>query len=356
MHLMEPYREKVRSAVLAACMQACERPLPARCAAGYGNSEITFNRRLQLPSGRVIVARNPGGPRDTTVSLLRFDGLDGGPIATVVGYGTHPIILGHQNSAISPDYPGTTRQVFESIVGGVCLFRQGCAGDQIPYEAISGDLGLVEQIGKRLGADAASGALAIDTHASSEELEEVIESGAPLGMWRKTYSPDGTDCVRALTRSIALPMRELPPLSELQAEADAAQARFAPLDANNCSPDEFASAHMRLKRAFKRLALGKQALAPPPIELHAVRIGDMAMLTAPLELFASTGLAIRAASPFPVTFVGGYANGNEGYLPLREDYDVGGYEIEFSSCFAPDAEAVLRREADDLLRILWQQH
>jgi hypothetical protein len=48
----------------------------------------------------------------------------------------------------------------------------------------------------------------------------------------------------------------------------------------------------------------------------------------PGEIFASTALTIRAAMPAgPTPFVLSLSDGNPGYIPAREDYPAGGYEV-----------------------------
>ena len=67
---------------------------------------------------------------------------------------------------------------------------------------------------------------------------------------------------------------------------------------------------------------------PPTMEvkLQTLRIGDIAIASAPSEVFAETGLAIKQGSPFRRTFVMELANGYSGYLPTREQHELGGYE------------------------------
>ncbi|MFM8992183.1 MAG: neutral/alkaline non-lysosomal ceramidase N-terminal domain-containing protein, partial [Alphaproteobacteria bacterium] len=139
MELVPAYRAKVLDALREAARAARAALRPARSASGYGRSEVTVNRRLALPDGRVVVSQNWDGYRDPVLSVLRIDALDGRSIATIVGYGTHPIVLAHGNRLVSPDYPGHLKRVVEQAMGGHCLFLQGCAGDQIPREALVAD-------------------------------------------------------------------------------------------------------------------------------------------------------------------------------------------------------------------------
>ena len=53
---------------------------------------------------------------------------------------------------------------------------------------------------------------------------------------------------------------------------------------------------------------------------------DIAIWSAPLELFCEISNEIRDRSPFPYTFYFGYTNGWLGYFLTEEEYKYGGYE------------------------------
>jgi hypothetical protein len=67
---------------------------------------------------------------------------------------------------------------------------------------------------------------------------------------------------------------------------------------------------------------------PPRIDvpLQAVRIGDLAVVAIPFEVFVEMGLELKAKSPFPDTFAVSLANGAYGYLPTVAHHQLGGYE------------------------------
>jgi hypothetical protein len=76
----------------------------------------------------------------------------------------------------------------------------------------------------------------------------------------------------------------------------------------------------------------RKALAPHQGEvrkdwLQVLRIGDVAFVGVPGELFAKLGLGIKRRSPFRYTYVIGHANGCIGYIPDREAFDLGGYQV-----------------------------
>ena len=44
------------------------------------------------------------------------------------------------------------------------------------------------------------------------------------------------------------------------------------------------------------------------------------------EVFVELGIHAKKHSPFGSTMIGGYTNGNMGYIPTRSAFDEGGYE------------------------------
>lgn len=76
------------------------------------------------------------------------------------------------------------------------------------------------------------------------------------------------------------------------------------------------------KRTLNQLKKPDQITIP----LHVFGIGDLGVASIPFEVFAETGLEIKAKSPFKQTFVIGLANGYWGYLPTPAQHELGGYE------------------------------
>jgi hypothetical protein len=61
------------------------------------------------------------------------------------------------------------------------------------------------------------------------------------------------------------------------------------------------------------------------LRLQALRIGDLGITAMPNEVFALTGLKIKAQSPLQPAFNISLANGAEGYIPPPEQHKLGGY-------------------------------
>ena len=75
--------------------------------------------------------------------------------------------------------------------------------------------------------------------------------------------------------------------------------------------------------AFEQLELKRRGSTE--LVLQALRIGDLGIAALPNEVFALTGLKLKAQSPLPLTMNVELANGAEGYIPPPEQHALGGY-------------------------------
>jgi hypothetical protein len=69
------------------------------------------------------------------------------------------------------------------------------------------------------------------------------------------------------------------------------------------------------------------------------------------EPFTDINREMVAKSPFVHTLFSGYSHGNFGYIPSRNAYAEGGYEVE-ASPFSADAPAVIAEECISVLKEL----
>ena len=151
---------------------------PARLGTGRGNAYIGYNRRSVNPDGTVSMLwsnpdKTPGGPVDSTVGVIRIDRDDGTPIAILVNYACHPVVLGSENLRYSADFIGPMASTVAAAFDGkpLCFYLQGAAGDINPYFAgTAPDKDPVEKrdwTGRELGTEAARVAKGIQTKASA---------------------------------------------------------------------------------------------------------------------------------------------------------------------------------------------
>jgi len=87
------------------------------------------------------------------------------------------------------------------------------------------------------------------------------------------------------------------------------------------------------------------------LKLQAIRIGDLGIAAIPCEVYGSTGLAIKAASPLGTTMNISLANGCDGYIAPPEQHELGGYTTwrARTSCLEEMAEPKIKAAAVGLL-------
>lgn len=339
--------------IAGAVWQALQNMKPVQMGIAIGSCDINVNRRCRDDEGKTYVGCNEAAEADRTVTVLRFDSDDGTPVAAVMHYACHPTTMGWQNEFVTPDYPGRAKQVVEESLGAPCLFLQGCAGDLGPRRGFTGNLNVYRRLGTILGLEAAKLAWNIETRPTHLELENIQESGARIGIYREVPLPASALPLRVIQEDVMLPVKAHRDPVEMRAKADELRSRLDDLTLRNADePTRRAAtalatqAGMAAERA--ELYFGKPAIAWP---VQGISIGDVAFLSMAGEPFSAIGLRIRERSPFRYTLVSGYSNGGFGYIPVREAFPEGGYEIE-TTPFAENAADVMVEASIDLLKKL----
>ena len=354
--MVEPWFHSMAPASAKAVEEAIRNIVPVRADSGTGHSEININRRPVSHDGNVFTGRNPGGFVDHEVLVTAIDDLDGNPVATLVNYACHPTIMGPENKLITPDYPGPVRETVESIVGGTCLFLQGAAGNQGPVDGFSGDTAVYRKLGKQLGIEAARVRLSIDPVPREEKLEEILPSGADLGMYTFNQAGESDDTLGVVESASSLPIKEMPPESDVQANFDRISANLETVRKGGGSVEEVKRAAFPAKRETLLLrhtqTFGRGG-EKRDIPIQVIRIGNTALVAIPVEPFAEIGTAVKERSPADWTLFSGYSNGYYGYLPMAYAYPEGGYEVGPTAPFEAGAAEQMIEDCLDAIRKLW---
>jgi neutral ceramidase len=125
---------KVENDLVAALKQARSSEQPARIGIGRGTADVSVNRDFLTPEGTYKLGRNPDGPSDKTVWVVKFETPTGEPIALLINYAVHGTVLGAKTSLLSGELPGATSRFVEDHYNGkvVAVWTSGAAGDQAP--------------------------------------------------------------------------------------------------------------------------------------------------------------------------------------------------------------------------------
>jgi hypothetical protein len=89
-----------------------------------------------------------------------------------------------------------------------------------------------------------------------------------------------------------------------------------------------------------------------PVELHVLRLGDVAMATNPFELFLDYGDEIKGRSKAVLTFVSQLTCDYQGYLPTRRAVAGGDYSA-VNHTVGPIGGRALVDESVKAINSLW---
>lgn len=357
--LQAHYESQVEKLLVGACMEAVGAAVPARVAAGWGDCRANINRRQKTPEGDVLLGEDPNGFSDHSVGVLRFDRLDGTPLAAAFRFSCHPVTLGPRTNVISPDYPDASRRMVESALGCPSLFLQGCGGNQNPITGIGQDTDGredTERIGMMLGAEVVKVCAGLRTHRRRCE-PVLIRSVAPYWIYGyEVIGSAGEGPVSASEEWMELPLTPFGPVAEVEAERSEWARRLADARAGNARESEMNVAVRFDYWASLRLAAANGPTVTVRFPVQTMRIGDIGIVGLPFETMAETGAAVLSASPFRDTFVQGYSNGIVTYLPTPEISREGGMEARLGyknyllpSAIPEDWEPQIRAKAAAML-------
>lgn len=304
----ETYADELPPRIAESIVQAVGKLTPARI--GWGSvvdDAHTHNRRwirrpdrlMNDPFGRASVRAHmhpgylspdvvgPSGPVDPQLSIVSVQTREGRPIALLANYSMHYF----GTAPVSADYFSRFCTAIQRAAGGdnpdfVAIMSQGTSGDQHWM-----DYG---QARKDVTIDAYADAVA---RSALDALKSVTyRDHAPLAMAETT-----------------LHLRRRVPDAERLAWAWRIVSEMGNRPPKN-QPEVYAREAFYLRDAPKRY-----------IKLQAIRIGDLGITAIPNEVYALTGLKIKARSPLSATFTIELANGGEGYIPPPEQHALGGY-------------------------------
>lgn len=248
----------------------------------------------------------PGSGEEITLDLLCLYAEDAPsdiPSAVFGSFPCHPTILSATNYAISADLPGAYRRQLrrllktETWVG----LATGAAGDISTRHLRQGQgFEELERLGRLL----------------AEATRQHIVNVKPLSL-----TPP------AVREEAVAPQRKEP--FDMGALATAAerlsQERASALDVGNIAQARTLETALQGIRAAQRVGVTQEP-SPPTLTIAAARLGELALVAIPGELYNRLGAQIRHGAGGPVLVLG-YSNGYAGYIPTREAYQFLDYEV-----------------------------
>lgn len=311
-HLIGPYLEKLRDAIVGLARQALRSAAPATLAWGRGRCDLAQDRDLADPErNRIVCGYNPDGAPDDTLLVGRVTERSGRVLATLVNYACHPTTLAWDNRLISPDYVGAMREVIEGQTGGApCLFLQGASGELAPAEQYVGDPAVADRNGRRLGFASASALEGIMPPGTELQYAGIVESGAPLATWRRAPR-EASRRLDAARLDVEVPLKPMESVAEIERAL------------KTCA-DRVAQERLLRKRRV-RAAVGDGQTSKIPVWIW--RVGDAFLVGQPDEAYAHLQVELRRRFPAHAVAVMNLVNGSCGYLPPAPLYDREMYQV-----------------------------
>jgi neutral ceramidase len=326
---IDAFARVVQDKLVTACALAVERLEPAGVVWGQAEVDDAVNRRERTPdgfNGGSILGWNPDAPLDRQVTTMQVRRPDESVIATLVGFGCHPVTTGFDMYVYSADFPGPLRRVVRSVTGGECVFFQGGGGNVLPKFAFTDSEAEAERMGVRMAL--ASLDSVADRFATPVAISAEPEASAvPIARYRRRPLEPVTPELAATSETVVIPLLPAPPLEELVAlregyELELAEARASGDNGRVKVAYYHAAWARKIESGLRGGSSPHEVIAP----IHAVRIGDGVIVTGPGETFTEYGIAIKQRSPGAPTLYAGYTNEIIGYLPTADEYRYGGYE------------------------------
>ena len=310
---------------------------------GYGKGvapNVAFVRRYIMKDGSIKT--NPGvnnpdivrpvGDTDDSVNVIRFD-REGADTIVFVNHANHPDVVG--GCKISGDWPGLLRRNVEKILDNTkCIFFNGAQGDvnHVNVHPKGGDLN-----GMFMDFDDVSRG-----YSHAQYIARVVTGGV-LQAFDKVEYVD-VDEIKSVQRVVNVPSNR--PTPEQIPEAHRIN------DLHNAGKDsELPYEGMMLTTVVAeaarmvRLENGPDAF---DMTISAMKIGPVAIVGIPGEPFNGIGVALKNTEGFGMILPCCLSNGAEGYFPMQDSYDEGGYEARSSKFKAGVAEFIIDQGKDIL--------
>jgi len=314
----EAYVQTVADRIVEAVCMADDAVRPVELVVGreYEDS-VAQNSRLWLKDGTIAWfaplegdVEAPTGPMDPEVGVASFVGSDGSRVATLFTYGLHANVgWAGQEPQVSADYPGVAATEISGALGGEAMYLQTCCAN-----VHTTCYGQADFVGKRI----------------AEKAIAAVERGEAIAC-----HPLAVAC-----KQLNLPIRDIPAahLREIHDYCD----RLLTGENRGVRRDYFA-AHAQYVRELKRTEGSLRTF------LQVIRIGELALVAVPGEMFVELSMSIKRDSPFPHTFCLGVSNDYIFYIPTAHAYnEEGGYQC-FNSIVSPLAADMIVEAAAGLL-------
>ena len=258
---------------------------------------------------------------DTDMRVLRFQ-REGGKDVILANWQCHNLMTGGSRKFdLSADIVGKMRAFMEQDLDCLFAYFQGGAGNINPTSYIRS-----EEVNTTRDYSV-TGRLMADTAMRAMEHMVPLKTG-PMTVLTDTYIAAGNK-------------EDLDKLDIAEQIVQYYKDGHTTVEANAYA----ASLKVGLYSYYHARYLQRRANAPDTVEmpLGVVVMGDFAWSTMPGECFDTAVKYIRDHSPYTYNFAAAYTNASPGYVPTKEAWDHGCYEVDATFLAPGTAEVIVER-------------
>ncbi len=281
--------------ILNAVEDARRNSCPAKVKISAGKSKVGINRRELNLHNDVCLGQNPWGVFNPEMTVVSFASEDDKALGHIIHYGAHGTVAG-LSTEISRDWSGGMVDSVERNFGGIAAFFNGPEGD----------------VGPRIS----NGETTSDMRYLSEVAGVAATDAVAICRKREPYRNADLSVV---TEILQIPLDKRVPLEVAYEQYDKYKENTVNLDGAKGKYYE------NVIDSYEKNFVDK---ASRPVKQTIIRIGDVAFVSFPYELFSEIGMRIAQKSPVTHTLSLSNTNGSEGYFVTEDQICRGGYEID----------------------------
>ncbi len=239
---------------------------------------------------------------DNTVHIVKFQ-REGCKDLVMINFRAHGLLCSAKlKYDVSADFIGGIRTAFEQKTDALITYYQGAAGNMNPRSRI--------------------------------DAENITQDCVAYGNIFADYVIEGLKHMRPLepapikTKQIVLHSKTSRPKEEDLVYCRAVSKKWMETGDYQLSIAEGAAIGIRSPYHAGAM-LGRADLPDTcPIELNAITLGDLAIVTAPNELFDTLSVYVEDHAPYGKVLTFGYSNGMQGYIPSAFGFEYTCYESD----------------------------
>jgi len=282
----EDYINDLKQKIVTLSVEAMRNPVPFRMGMAKGICTLNINRRAIFADGGVWLGRNPDGPCDHELDVLKFTDEKDNLLALLVNWPCHGTVTGQENYDLTGDWPSSAARFIKKLAGKnvIVAVTAGASADINSIYGPGNDFNEVEAVGYHV----------------ANETWKVLSQAQTARVKSVEFA------ISNLTFPGKKPWKDQFPQSSVETGSNV------------------------------------------EIRLSALKLDRVVLCGVSGELMTEMGMQIKKESSYPSTLILTHCNGSSGYICTDEAFREGGYEPKVSRLM-PGIEKPLVQKCVELI-------